>query len=341
MARGGDEGVGDASAGDQPIDPLRERFQHPQLGRDLRAADDRHERARGLREGLAERFELGGEERTGASRRREAGDAAGRGMGAVRGAEGVHHVHVAQRRHPPRQRLVVRLLAREEAHVLAEHDLAGLDVDASAIQPVHGEPDLAPEQLAEAPCHRREGEFGGRLPFLRAPEVRRHHDPRPGLRGLLQRRQRGPDAGVARHRAVPDRGVQVLADEHPPPREVEVGHDRDVHGAGSPDPCLFRRTGRRGPYLRQPAFTSATVVSSIRFKNPHLFSISPGKRQPYRHGTSSRIPAAPAPRRLEGLAATASEAAETRERTCAGVCPDCRWRRATHLSVCPYRINSR
>ncbi len=181
----------------------------------------------GLRKSLAERFELGGEERTGASRRREAGDAAGRGVGAVRGAEGVHHVHVAQRRHPPRQRFVVRLLARKEAHVLAEHDLAGLDVD--PVQPVHREPDLAPEQLAEPPCHRREGECGVGLPLLRASEVRRHHDPRPGLRGLLQRRQRGPDAGVAGHHAVPDRDVQILADEHPPPREVQVGHDRDVH----------------------------------------------------------------------------------------------------------------
>ena len=169
MSGGGDEGIGDTPAGYQPIDPLRERLEHPELGRYLRPADDRDEGARRLRKSLSERFQLGDEQRTGAGDRGEAGDAVGRGLGAVRGTERIHHVHVAQCRHPPRQRLVVGLLAFEEAHVLAEHDLAVLYIE--PVQPVLGQSDLAPEQLAEPARHRREGESGIGRPFSRPSEV--------------------------------------------------------------------------------------------------------------------------------------------------------------------------
>ena len=138
---GGDEGVGDPAADDEPIDLLREGFEHPELGRHLRPADDGHERPRRMRERPAERFELRAEERAGTGDGGEAGDAVGRGLGAVRGAERVHHEHVAQRRHAPREPFVVGLLAFEEAHVLAEHDLAGRDIQ--AVQPVPGQPHLA------------------------------------------------------------------------------------------------------------------------------------------------------------------------------------------------------
>ena len=73
------------------------------------------------------------------------------------------------------------------------------------------------------------------------------------------------------------------------------------------------RTVRMGPFS-----------SAKRCSGPH---------QPYRHGTSPRIPAAPIPRQSAGLPAIASEAAETRGQTCAGVCPDFRWRRAARLSM--------
>src|SRR3984893_1364999 len=43
-AGSGKKGVGDTPAHDQPVDPLEQRLEHQQLGRDPGAADDRHQR---------------------------------------------------------------------------------------------------------------------------------------------------------------------------------------------------------------------------------------------------------------------------------------------------------
>ena len=80
------------------------------------------------------RVDLGGEQRPGAGDLREFGDAVGRRLGAMRGAEGVVDEHVAQRCHLPRQRRVVLLLALVEAAVLEHDQLAG--ADGHAVEPV-------------------------------------------------------------------------------------------------------------------------------------------------------------------------------------------------------------
>ena len=104
-AGGRQERVGDAAADDQLVDLVEQRLEHRELGRDLRAGDDRHHRPRGLGQRALERLELGDQQRPGAGDRRKLRHAVGAGLGAMRGAEGVHHEHVAQRRHLPRQRL--------------------------------------------------------------------------------------------------------------------------------------------------------------------------------------------------------------------------------------------
>ncbi len=124
-AGGEHEGVGDAAADDQRVDHRRQMRQDRQLGRDLGAGDDRHQRPRRACQRGAQRVELGGEQRSGAGDRSEARDAVRGRFGAVRGAEGVVDVDVAQRRHPAGERLVVLLLAVVEAAVLEQHDLAG------------------------------------------------------------------------------------------------------------------------------------------------------------------------------------------------------------------------
>ena len=134
QARGEHEGVGDAAADDELVDLGGEGLQDGELGGDLRAGDDRHQRALRVRERAAQGVQLGGQQRPGAGDLRELRDAVGGGLGAVRGAEGVVGVHVAQRGHPARERLVVLLLALVEAAVLEQHDLAGLHVD--AVHPV-------------------------------------------------------------------------------------------------------------------------------------------------------------------------------------------------------------
>ena len=78
----------------------------------------------GVGERLRDRVDLGGEQRARAGDRRELGDAVGGRLGAVRGAERVVDVDIAERRHLPRQRRVVLLLALVEAAVLEHDDLA-------------------------------------------------------------------------------------------------------------------------------------------------------------------------------------------------------------------------
>ena len=122
---------------------------------------------------------------------------------------------------------------------------------------------------------------------------------------MLQRGKSGPEPGVARHHTVVlDGDVQILADEHPASREVQVGHREDVHratpspespcprqavtggmctpfvapsvpvspavGGEGRDPVLPRIVIRGLPL--QAAFINATVVSSIRFEKPHSLS---------------------------------------------------------------------
>ncbi len=64
----------------------------------------------------------------------------------MRSAERIHDEHVAQRRHAPRELLVVGFLADFETNVLAEHELAVFE--GHAVEPVRRERDLAAEHLA-------------------------------------------------------------------------------------------------------------------------------------------------------------------------------------------------
>src|SRR3989454_7934960 len=56
--RGEQKSIRDAAADDQAVDFFRQLAEHRALGRYLRAADDRHQRARGMRERAPERVQL-------------------------------------------------------------------------------------------------------------------------------------------------------------------------------------------------------------------------------------------------------------------------------------------
>src|SRR5205823_8126217 len=111
---------------DQHVDLRSQRPQYRELGRYLRTADDRDERALGRRERTAERIQLGGEQRPRTGDARKTRDAVGRRFGAMRSREGVVDVDVAQTRHLPRERFVVLLFALVEAAVLEEDRVSGL-----------------------------------------------------------------------------------------------------------------------------------------------------------------------------------------------------------------------
>ena len=90
--------------------------------------------------------------------------------------------------------VVVGFLADLEPHVLAQHELAGRDID--ALEPVRRERHLAAEQLAELGGDRRERRGRVGLAFLRPAEVRHDHDARAGSERTL-------NASAPRRRAVP------------------------------------------------------------------------------------------------------------------------------------------
>jgi len=79
------------------------------------------ERPRGIGQNARECIEFSEQQRSGACHRREFGDAMCARLGTVGSRKGIHHEHVAQRRHPACQRLAVLLFALVEAHIFAKH----------------------------------------------------------------------------------------------------------------------------------------------------------------------------------------------------------------------------
>src|SRR5579863_9427853 len=118
-AAGGEEGVGDAAADDQLVNLFQQRLEHRELGGDLGATDDGHQRSGGVLQRALQCLQFPHQQGSRARHRRVARYPVGAGLGAVCGAEGVHDKHFAQPRHAPRQLLVVLFLALVKAHVLA------------------------------------------------------------------------------------------------------------------------------------------------------------------------------------------------------------------------------
>ncbi len=242
VAGRGEEGVGDAAADDQLVGDIGQAVEQLQLGRDLGAADNHRQRLLRVLEGLAQGVQLGRQQRAGAGHRRELGHTMGGGLGAVGGAEGVHDVDVAQRRHLLRQRLVVFLLALEEAGVFAQHDLAGRQLH--AVDPVaHQRHHLA--QVLRQPCgDQGQGLLGIELAGLGAAQVRGDQHRGAALQRQLQGRQGGAQARVRADLAGVDRHIEVLADQQALAGEIEVGHAEDGHGE-APGADLIRGVKKR------------------------------------------------------------------------------------------------
>ena len=160
----------------------------------------------------------------------------------MRGAEGVHHEHVAERRVLPRQRFVIAFFADIHAAVLEQHEAARCHID--AVEVIAHEWHVAAEQFRKARRDRRQRIRLAPRAFLRPTKMRHHHDRSTLLQCAPERRQGGRDALFGRDaRRLPvdvlDRHVEVLADQHALAGEVEVGHAEDGHRR------RFVRTGTR------------------------------------------------------------------------------------------------
>src|SRR6185437_7135756 len=161
------------------------------------------------------------------------------------------HVHLAERRHPARERLVVLLLALVEPAVLEEDEAPRLHVHAA--KPVAPERHLAPEELREPARDGRQRIGFRELAFLRPAEVRGRHHRGTLLEGQAIGRKGRPDARVVGDRAaVAERHVEVGADEDAAPAERHVRHAKEVH-----------------PYF---AAIQAITTSSMRLEKPHSLS---------------------------------------------------------------------
>ncbi len=206
VALGLKERVAHRAADEDRVGDLEEGVDDADLVGHLGAADDRHERAAGIVEDPRQRLDLALQQAAGGRVVDVLDDADGRGVRAVRGAERVVDVEVRERAEARRQLGVVLRLARLEADVLEHHDVA-----VGHVVEVRRERDLGAEQAGEVLGDRREREL--RLAVLRPAEVRDEQQPRAALAQLLDRRQRGADAGIVGDRAVRQRDVEVDADE--------------------------------------------------------------------------------------------------------------------------------
>ena len=127
--------IGDAAAHDQLIDLGEQGLEHGELGRHLGTGDDREQRPRRLFERrLAAPSSSLTSSGPGAGDRRVLRDAVRARLRAMRGAERVHDVDIAERRHFLREIVGVFFLALVEAYVLEQHHFARRDGD--AVQPI-------------------------------------------------------------------------------------------------------------------------------------------------------------------------------------------------------------
>jgi hypothetical protein len=126
-AAGRQEGVGHSATDDEVIDLGDQMAQHVELGRDLGASDHGRNRAFGLAERLFQRLQLRFHGAPGISGQ-QAGDGFGGTVGAVGGGESVVHIQVAERSHFAGKLGVVLFLARVEAGVFQDGDVARLQL---------------------------------------------------------------------------------------------------------------------------------------------------------------------------------------------------------------------
>ncbi len=247
------ERVCDAAADHELIDLGNQVLEHGQLGRNLRAAHDRDQRPRGIVQCALKGIELAGKQRPGAGDRRTERNAMGARLRAMCGTECVHDEHVAERGHARRERFVVLLLALEEAHVLQQHD------------------------------------FAGRCRHAADPVLDEAHRPRQQLRQRVSRpararaRDRAPPPSAARDATSPARGrvVRSPCGASAAPRGSARRSVTTPFAIGTLKSSRIstRRSARSRSVIRiafiglfQPARDQASVVSSMRFENPHSLS---------------------------------------------------------------------
>ena len=214
-----EERVRDAAAHDETVNGRGKVIQNRELRGDLGAGNDRHQRMTGFLNSCGQRFDLTGQQRTRAGALREVRHAFRRRLSAVRRAERVIHVDIAERRVLAGEVFVVLLFADIEAAVFEHHNVTRFNRD--TIHPVAHERHFGAKELGEAVSHVDQALSFGRNAFLRAAEVAHHHHRGTGPQRHLDRQNRRREAGLVRDAArFIVRGVQIASDQHPFSRKL-------------------------------------------------------------------------------------------------------------------------
>src|SRR5256714_6857318 len=193
-----------------------------------------------------------------------------RGVGSVRGAEGIVDIELAEGGQLPGKGRVVLRFAGIEADILQHHNLAvahrshcGLDRGTDAVLQVgHG----ASHELAE-PLRQRRGPVGVVDLAVGAAEMGDQDHAGTALEQVLDGRERLADAGVVDDAAILDRDVEVDADQHALARDVEVANrgfleraaQADVGSQFSRSPMNTARSTTRQEYPHSLSYQENTL----------------------------------------------------------------------------------
>ena len=217
-----EEGVGHAAANDQGVHLAHQVLDDADLVAHLGAAKDCDERLLRMRQRLAQIFQFLLHQQAGRALLHKMRDALGRGVGAMRRAESIVHVVVAELGKLPGEIRIVGFLLGMEAEVLQQQRLPTLQLvghllrlHANAVgrkSHVLAAPQNVVEQNAQPLGHRLHAHLGIGL-ALGTSQVRRQNEPRAMAQRVLNAGQRLADAGVIHHAAVVERDVEIHAHE--------------------------------------------------------------------------------------------------------------------------------
>jgi hypothetical protein len=228
-----------------------------QLGGHLRPADDAQHRAFRLAERGVQHLQFARHREAGVGGE-QAGDGLGRGVGAVRGAEGVVDEEIAELGEFGGEAGVVGLLASMEAQVLQQGDAARLqrvdDRGGFRTRAVGGEGHGSLQQIRER-LHDRAQAHALHPLALWSIEMGEQHRPGPGLAQRAYGRQRRAQPRVVRNRPILHGHVEVDADERPLAGDVARPFKcAEWHGCR---PLLQPLTRRRS----EPSATTRAVIA--------------------------------------------------------------------------------
>ena len=251
VALGLEEREDHAAADQQPVDRAEQVVDDAELVRDLGAAEHDDVRPLGVAGEPAQHLGLDLDQLAGRVRQ-PPGHVVDAGVLAVHGTEAVTDVDVGESGELVGEgaalRVVLALLARVEAQVLEQRDVA-------VAEPVDGRPgavadrvgrelDRPAEHLGQPLGDRGEAVLLHRL-ALGPAQVRAHDHAGAAVGEVGDRRRAGPDPAVVGDRAAVQRHVEVRADEDPLAAEVSEVVD-SLHGAGQSDePTSDTRSTRR------------------------------------------------------------------------------------------------